>query len=104
MTIDNCILARRGIYQFVQYLTNMNVVGGKELEGIAEMFNLEELSQRLRPFRCANCKAMIDPVAPRVECVFRRVLGDSRRRECGNSLCNHVHSVPWHIPTPEPTA
>ena len=84
--------------QLKRYLLDMNVVGGDKLEGVAEMFSLEELSQRLRPFRCANCRAWIDPIAPRVPCVFRRVLGDGRCIECGAVSCQHVHRLPWHVP------
>ena len=82
--------------QFVRYLRDMDVVGGDKLEGVAEMFNLYELSRRLRPFKCINCNTWIDPVAPRVHCLVRRVR-DGRCLECGEVVCAHAHTLPWHV-------
>ena len=81
--------------QFVRYLRDMDVVGGDKLEGVAEMFNLYELSRRLRPFKCINCNTWIDPVAPRVHCLVRRVR-DGRCLECGEVVGAHAHTLPWH--------
>ena len=83
--------------QFLDYLTNMTVVGGGKLQSLAVMFGLATLSERLRPFKCANCNTWIDPVAPSEECVFRRVQLNERCCECGEFCCKHVHRLPWHV-------